>query len=176
MCVCVCVCVVREQSTSERERERETEIESVCLDQLHSKSVYSAQFGIKHNRLLSACYRLWLPIKMEFIAALRASPNYTFFPLSSVLFPLSHLHFFLFHGCSNSGGVGCFFFPPFLAAAVRQVVITAHYRPERAGAVGRPTYPSAHHCHLHLNPSEWRSDIVSWKVCTVHECGGITCS
>lgn len=76
----VCVCVLREQSNSERERERQTE--SVCLDQLHSKSVYSAQFGIKHNRLLSACYCLWCPwwcpIKMEFIAALRASPNYIF--------------------------------------------------------------------------------------------------
>ena len=105
----VCVCVWWGNRAHRRARERETEIESVCLDQLHSKSVYSAQFGIKHNRLLSACYRLWLPIKMEFIAALRASPNYTFFPLHSVLFPLSHLHSFLFHGCSNSGSVGCFF-------------------------------------------------------------------
>ena len=109
VCVCVCVCVWWGNRAHRRARERETEIESVCLDQLHSKSVYSAQFGIKHNRLLSACYRLWLPIKMEFIAALRASPNYTFFPLHSVLFPLSHLHSFLFHGCSNSGSVGCFF-------------------------------------------------------------------
>lgn len=72
----VCVCV----EGTEQFRERQTE--SVCLDQLHSKSVYSAQFGIKHNRLLSACYCLWCPwwcpIKMEFIAALRASPNYIF--------------------------------------------------------------------------------------------------
>lgn len=61
---------------------------TVSLDQLHSKSVYSAQFGIKHNRLLSACFCSWSPIKMEFIAALRVSPNYTFSPLCSI----SHLH------------------------------------------------------------------------------------
>ncbi len=85
LCVCVCVCGGETEQLRKRERQRE----SVCLDQLHSKSVYSAQFGIKHNRLLSACYCLWCPIKMEFIAALRASPNYTFFPLRSVLLSLS---------------------------------------------------------------------------------------
>lgn len=79
--VCVCVCLVGKRSNLEGENDRG----KVCFDQLHSKSVYSAQFGIKHNRLLSACYCLWCPIKMEFIAALRASPNPTFFPLCSVL-------------------------------------------------------------------------------------------
>lgn len=59
------------------------ERERVCVDQLHSKSVYSAQFGIKHNRVLSACYCLWCPIKMEFIAALRANLSSTFFALLS---------------------------------------------------------------------------------------------
>lgn len=59
------------------------ERERVCVDQLHSKSVYSAQFGIKHNRLLSACYCLWCPIKMEFIAALRVSLSSTSFALLS---------------------------------------------------------------------------------------------
>lgn len=71
-----------------REREREGWRERVCLDQMHSKSVYSAQFGIKHNRLLSACYCLWCPIKMEFIAALRARPNYTFSSLLRLPFAL----------------------------------------------------------------------------------------
>lgn len=92
-CVCVCgmeICEsVRWKRWAQSESERQRQRESVCLDQLHSKSVYSAQFGIKHNRLLSACYCLCCPIKMEFIAALRASPNYTFFPLCSVLLSLS---------------------------------------------------------------------------------------
>lgn len=79
--MCACVCLLGKQSNLEQERGRE----KVCLDQLLSKSVYSAQFGIKHNRLLSACSCLWCPIKMEFIAALRARPNHTFFPLRSVL-------------------------------------------------------------------------------------------
>lgn len=74
-----------EQSKLERDRQRE----SVCSDQLHSKSVYSAQFGIKHNRLLSACYCLWFPIKMKFTAALKASLNYTVSPLCSIFLPLS---------------------------------------------------------------------------------------
>ena len=130
----------RGNRASQRERQRE----SVCLDQLHSKSVYSAQFGIKHNRLLSACYCLWCPIKMEFIAALRASQNHTFPPLRSSL-SLSHLHFFLFPSSGGGGGSGVgVFSPPLLAAAVRQVVRTAHYRPEWAGRVGRE------HRHAHL--------------------------
>lgn len=63
--------------------------ESVCfwLASCHCKSVYSAQFGIKHDRLLSAGCCLWCPIKMKFIAALRASPSPTFFA------PLSNAHF-----------------------------------------------------------------------------------
>lgn len=79
--MCACVCLLGKQSNLEQERGRE----KVCLDQLLSKSVYSAQFGIKHNRLLSACSCLWCPIKMEFIAALRARPKHTFLPLRSVL-------------------------------------------------------------------------------------------
>lgn len=101
--VCVCgmeICEsVRWKRWAQSESERQRQRESVCLDQLHSKSVYSAQFGIKHNRLLSACYCLWCPIKMEFIAALRASPNYTFFPLCSVLLSLSFALFF--SGCGD---------------------------------------------------------------------------
>lgn len=132
----VCVCV----EGTEQFRERQTE--SVCLDQLHSKSVYSAQFGIKHSRLLSACYCLWCPwwcpIKMEFIAALRASPNYIF---PSVLHP-SLLHFFFSHGNGDGIGVGCFLFS-LLAVAVRQVVRTAHYRPQTGSMVGMPTYLSS---------------------------------
>lgn len=52
-------------------------------------------------------------------------------------------------------------FSPLLAAAVRQVVRTAHYRPEWAGEVGRehrhahlPITRPWHHCHLYLSPEE----------------------
>lgn len=77
---------------------------------------------------------------MEFIAALRASPNYTFFPplscsilLSSPLF-LPHLHSF--------SPVLVMVALPILAPAVRQVR-TAHYRPKQAGIVGMPAHKSA---------------------------------
>lgn len=65
--------------------------ESLCfwLAPCHCKSVYSAQFGIKHNRLLSVGCCSCCPIKMEFIAALRASLSPTFFaPLSNAQFLL----------------------------------------------------------------------------------------
>lgn len=169
----MCVCVAGEQSNSEREREQETE--SVCLDQLHSKSVYSAQFGIKHNRLLSACYCLWCPIKMEFIAALRASPNYTFFPLRSVLPPfLPLICTFSFSPVMVMAVVWDFFCFPLLAAAVTQVFRTAHYRPNWAGMVAmpatcQPSLPSP------LSPA-WRSDITLKRTGIVHECDGISCT
>lgn len=114
----------------------ERQRESVCLDQLHSKSVYSAQFGIKHNRLLSACCCVWRPIKMEFIAALRANPNYTFFsPQHSVFLH----HASLFCASSSPRGDGWML----LAAAVWWEVLTVHYGPRRGHMLDMPTYLSS---------------------------------
>lgn len=128
----LCVCVCGKMGT---ELVRDREGESVSLDQLHSKSVYSAQFGIKHNRVLSACFCLWCPIKMEFIGALRVSPNYTI-SLSAPSLPSSFAPPSTFSEVMS----GKFYPSILLAAAVRQLVRAAHYRPMQAALVGRPTY------------------------------------
>lgn len=139
---------MREQRKSERQRG------SVCLDQLHRKSVYSAQFGIKHNRLLSACYCLWSPIKREFIAALRARPSQSHISLS---LSLSHSYLcFFFHWGDRSGIIHS-------ARPERQVIGKARYRPEWTGREHRhghlPVRHSWYHCHLPCHLREWRSDM-----------------
>lgn len=90
---------------------------------------------------------------MEFIAALRASPNYIF---PSALRPPPSLFCtfsFLMAMAGDGIGVGCFLFS-LLAAAVRQVVRTAHYRPQTGSMAGMPTYLSAHHCCIQSHLSE----------------------
>ena len=146
----VCPFVVEEEEQSMWERHGE----KVSLDQLHSKSVYSAQFGIKHNRLLSACYCLWCPIKMEFIAALRASPNYTFScsaPSSSLSLSLICTSSF-FSDCGDVSVFGFFSHSSSSSVAVRHV---AHYR---AGTAGMPTYLSPITVISSVT-CEWRSNI-----------------
>lgn len=127
----------------------------------HCKSVYSAQFGIKHNRLLSPGCCLCCPIKMEFIAALRASPGPTFLFFFSLP---SQTHIF------SPGGVGAgrfLFAPP--VAAVRQVIRMAHYRPkQRHDVTGVPTYLSAHHRSCAAYISSHQSPQHKQKVELVH--------
>lgn len=152
----VCMCVRFWGGGTERRRE------SVCLDQLHSKSVYSAQFGIKHNRLLSACCCVWRPIKMEFIAALRANPNYTFFsPQHSVFLH----HASLFCASSSPRGDGWML----LAAAVWWEVLTVHYGPVRGHMLDMPAYLSS------LTWVKRMLHIALEECCTISDGGGILC-
>lgn len=152
---------------AEKGQVRDRQRESVCLDQLHSKSVYSAQFGIKHNRLLSACYCLWCPIKMEFIAALRESPNYTFSSHRFVLTPVSLS--LICSGCGDGGdgsdgSVGSFFSPHSTSSCQ-----TSHQNSSLQTQLDRYNrhahLPVSHCCHLHL--SECCSDFKLKKACIV---------
>lgn len=104
-----------------------------CLRQAtrHCKSVYSAQFGIKHNRPLSAGCCLRCPIKNGIYCCLKSKPE------THISRSPSETHFFLPWRCWCRS-------PP--AAAVRQVIGMAHYRPkQRHDVAGVPTYLSAHH-------------------------------
>lgn len=135
-----CVCGRKDRN---RASQRDRGGKSVSLDQLHSKSVYSAQFGIKHNRLLSACFCLWCTIKMEFIGALRVSPNYTFSPLCSILLPhsLPHLHpphplFFL----PSSEVMSVKFYPPYFLQQLSDNLSGRLITDTPAALEGMPTY------------------------------------
>lgn len=76
LCVFVCMCV--------------------WLAIRHSKSVYSAQFGIKHNRLLSAGCCLWCPIKNGIYCCLKSKTG------PRIFCSPSETHFF----SPGTGGAG----------------------------------------------------------------------
>lgn len=143
----------------------------VRLGQLHSKSVYSAQFGIKHNRLLSACHCLWCPIKMEFIDALRANQKCTFFPSA----PFSFLAPFLI--CPLSPAVVIFsavsmfflFFSPCGSRSSCQVLGPAHYTPINAAMLAHLQVPLSSLSYQ----SWWQLYIEMKRFCARHGCGRI---
>lgn len=163
-CVCVSVCLEGKcaiESGGKGASQREIQRESVCLDQLHSKSVYSAQFGIKHNRLLSACYCLWCPIKMEFIAALRESPNYTFSPHRSILAPVSLALSFALAVVMVWG----LFFSPHSSSSCQASHQNSSLQTQLDRYNRHAHLPVSHCCHLHL--SECCSDFKLRKACVV---------